>query len=367
MSTELFSIAFADDTNFAFRGEDINEIAAFVNKQLKIILNWYNANKLTLNFSKSNVILFTNNRALHSTCPDIYFDMIGNEECNEGSRYVIQRVERDQSIRFLGIWLDSELTFKEHFKKLYKKLSLALYALKRSKNFINQDSMRLLYYAFFHSHLEFSSTFLLSTTTNNIKKVSIAQKQAIRTLIGLPRNSHTAEAFSVLGILPFTSLMTFNVLKFMLKYETGQLSSSFNVDFKKNKDVRGRNLRNREEYNIPLTKSKKIENLPPFIFAKIRNDNKHHLPEFNHGDDYLEELKENLLDDYVIKNICRNSENCFICQRLSNEKDDRIKKKVGKMRRVEKIIMDRGLKKKERIENMLKKAKDITLRCASLS
>ena len=48
---------------------------------------------------------------------------------------------------------------------------------------------------FFHSHLEFSSTFLYASSIKNSKKIESLQKQAIRLLIGLPRISHTSEAF----------------------------------------------------------------------------------------------------------------------------------------------------------------------------
>jgi len=48
---------------------------------------------------------------------------------------------------------------------------------------------------FFHYHLEFSSTFLMLTSNKNIDKKESLQNKAIRLLIGLPRISHTAEAF----------------------------------------------------------------------------------------------------------------------------------------------------------------------------
>ena len=79
------------------------------------------------------------------------------------------------------------------------------------------------------------------------------------------------------------------------------------------------------------------------------------LPFHHFGENYLEELKENLLDDYVLKNICKNSKNCYICKKLNSEKDVRLIKKVERLKKVERIIRQRGLKKKERIKKMLEK------------
>ena len=72
--------------------------------------------------------------------------------------------------------------------------------------------MKLLYYSFFHSHLEFGSTFLMLTKNKNIDEIESLQKKAMRLLMGLPRISHTAEAFWALNILPFRKLEIFNVI-----------------------------------------------------------------------------------------------------------------------------------------------------------
>ena len=44
------------------------------------------------------------------------------------------------------------------------------------------------------------------TSNKNIDKIESLHKKAIRLLMGLPRISHTAEAFWALSILPFRKL-----------------------------------------------------------------------------------------------------------------------------------------------------------------
>ena len=41
----------------------------------------------------------------------------------------------------------------------------------KMKNFLSLETMKLLYYSFFHSHLEFSSTFLMLTSNKYIDKI----------------------------------------------------------------------------------------------------------------------------------------------------------------------------------------------------
>ena len=49
---------FADDTNIYFEADDLLKIEKVVNKELKKLYLWLNANRLSLNVSKTNYIIF---------------------------------------------------------------------------------------------------------------------------------------------------------------------------------------------------------------------------------------------------------------------------------------------------------------------
>ena len=49
---------FADDTNLLYTDNSINKLNKFLNKDLHNLTNCLNANKITLNFDKSEMILF---------------------------------------------------------------------------------------------------------------------------------------------------------------------------------------------------------------------------------------------------------------------------------------------------------------------
>jgi len=61
------------------------------------------------------------------------------------------------------------------------------------------------------------------TSNKNIDKIESLQKKAIRLLMGLPRISHTVEAFWALNKLPFRKLGIFNVIKFLFQLRGDQL------------------------------------------------------------------------------------------------------------------------------------------------
>ena len=49
---------FADHTSTLLTGQNTNNIEILYNQELKKLVDWLNANKLTLNIDKSNVVLF---------------------------------------------------------------------------------------------------------------------------------------------------------------------------------------------------------------------------------------------------------------------------------------------------------------------
>ena len=69
------------------------------------------------------------------------------------------------------------------------------------------------------------------TSNKNIDNIESLQKKAIRLLMGLPRISHTAEAFWALNTLPFRELGIFNVKKLLFQLKRDQFPPTFKKDF----------------------------------------------------------------------------------------------------------------------------------------
>ena len=58
VSSVLSSILFADDTTLFCSSKNLQELTAIVNNELGNIMQWLNANKLSLNIDKTNFMLF---------------------------------------------------------------------------------------------------------------------------------------------------------------------------------------------------------------------------------------------------------------------------------------------------------------------
>ena len=345
-STNLFCLLYADDTTVLARDKDLLSLSIRVNNEMEKVVDWFSSNRLSLNVSKTKVILFCQNKKLHDICPDIFI----RDDNNEKRR--IEKVKYTESVRLLGVYFDPGLTFTYFSDIICKRLASSLFVLRKLKNLVDHETLKLIYFAFFHSHLEFASFFLYGTRKNICKKVENLQKQAVRTLTNLPRISHTAEAFYVLEILPFNHLCEYNILKFMIQMRNGKMYNSFDGDWRTNNAVTGSQLRNANEYNIPFLKYQKLMNLPPFSFSKVYNNYDRIL---GIHDKSFEKIKDFFIDRAFSDNQCRLSNNCYVCNLLHKDKNRRIKSKKLKEMRIEKLIKQKGILRRERYDKALEK------------
>ena len=58
VSTKTKFFLFADDTNIYFEADDMLKVEKVVNNELKKLYLWLNVNRLSLNVSKTNYIIF---------------------------------------------------------------------------------------------------------------------------------------------------------------------------------------------------------------------------------------------------------------------------------------------------------------------
>ena len=118
-------------------------------------------NKLTLNFSKSNILLINhssfNTRKVNSsyhTKWSTFFKIRGD-------------------VKYSSVMFDKNLFFDCHINKLGKNHQRAVGILAKAKPLLNTKALLLLYYDIFHSHIQYSITLWNSTYKTYLNKLSI--------------------------------------------------------------------------------------------------------------------------------------------------------------------------------------------------
>ena len=139
ISNEIFPILFADDSNLFFSGKNLTETINLVNAELIKVYQWLNLNKLSLNIEKTNFIIFSLSKNVHQ---DIYNNIVIN-----GSH-----INRVYFTKFLGVIIDSKLTWKNHITKIRTKISKAIGIICKSRKLFNQEILVTLYYSFVYPY-----------------------------------------------------------------------------------------------------------------------------------------------------------------------------------------------------------------------
>ena len=140
-SKKLTFYLFADDTNIYYECKDSYNLNKIVNKELKLVKKWLDANKLSLNIDKTNYIIFHSSSVHAPPCSDI---KIGKKH-----------VKRVKFVKFLGLLMDEHLSWKFHLSELSKKLARTCGTFFKIRNLLPLDVLICLYNALFLSFLQY--------------------------------------------------------------------------------------------------------------------------------------------------------------------------------------------------------------------
>ena len=129
---------------------NLNTLFHNANEDIKNVSLWLQSNKLFLNITKTNYMLFSANSNLKK--PDNLSLYVNNVEIS----YVTSKGHGPTKyVKFLGIMLGDNLTWQYHISMLCSKISYSLYVLNKIKNILLAYTLRTLYYTFVQSHLNY--------------------------------------------------------------------------------------------------------------------------------------------------------------------------------------------------------------------
>ena len=110
------SILFADDTTLYYSHKNLNYLKWCIEEDLQSLQDWFNSNKLTLNLSKTVAMLFHRNKT--KTAQKINLKVGG------------VNVPQVSETKFLGIWIDNNLSWNKHLSILERKIKQNRHLLK---------------------------------------------------------------------------------------------------------------------------------------------------------------------------------------------------------------------------------------------
>ena len=168
------------------------------------------------------------------------------------------------STNFLGLTIDSTLSWKDHMAELTYKLNKACYAIRTIKPFMTFNVLRTVYFSYFHSLLSYGIIFWgNSHLSPNIFKI---QKRIIRIITNKGKRDSCWHLFKTLQILTVPSLYIFPLLVFVTKNRGLFLSNS---------EIHNINTRYNYNFHLLSTNLTLVQKGVHYSGSKVFN----HLPE----------------------------------------------------------------------------------------
>lgn len=241
ISDLLNSILFADDTNFVLSHENVEKLFSIMNSELMKLSLWFKANKLSLNINKTNYLLFG----------------LKNNETNKKVSIDDIGINRVYDTKFLGVILDSELSWKKQIKSIENKVSKGIGLLYKMKSKLDPKALRMIYATLILPYLNYCCEIWGNTYNCRLEKLVRFQKKAIRIIEGLNYLDHTTQAFYNGKILKLPDLISLKTCLYVYKANQNLLPYNLQNKYLSLSQIHSYNTRSSSNRNMFKNKVKK--------------------------------------------------------------------------------------------------------------
>jgi hypothetical protein len=134
-----------------------------INSELCKLSEWFQSNKLSINTTKSNYIIFKPRQKRQKF--DLKLEINNNE------------INKVKEVCFLGVMLDENLSWKAHISHVAHKISKSFGIIYRSSFYLFKSALRILYFALVYPYLQYCITVWGSTYSTNLNRNVVLQKR----------------------------------------------------------------------------------------------------------------------------------------------------------------------------------------------
>ena len=228
---------YADDTVLYRFSSSSSDLEANLNADLQKIGDWLINNQLTLNTSKTKVMLIGSSRKL---CK---IDSISIQVYDSA-------VERVEDFKYLGVTFSSDMTWSDHIDDLSAKVNKRLGLLKRIKHLLPRFA-RLLYFNTLILPLLNYADIIWGDKNNStiMQSLQILQNKAAKVILDLPVHSSATDALHTLNWIKLDRRRQYHRSLYIFKCKNNLLSS--HLSLLKSYDVHRYNTRNSQNFRLP--------------------------------------------------------------------------------------------------------------------
>lgn len=232
---------FADDTIIYLSGSDIKEVVYKINRTLETIHEWFTMNGLMINAKKSKYMIIGSNKYLNQSNHNTYV------------KYNGEHLEKVLTIKYLGIIIDSKLTFNDHINYICNKISKKLGFAYRVSKHLTLYTRKTIYNTIIKPHFEYCSSILYMCNDTSISKLQLLQNRCMRFILKCNRYTSINTMQCTLNWFSVKENIKYRTLIFLYKLHNNLLPTYLSANLQYRGDIHDYNTRQRTHIHINLS------------------------------------------------------------------------------------------------------------------
>ena len=276
---------FADDTNIFMDGKNSTDIEQIINPELDKLANWLNANKLSLNLTKSKYMIISSSRKEKLECNLL----LNNNPLDETN-----------CIKYLGVYIDQNLTWSNQISIVSKKIAKNIGMISKLRHYVDLDTLRKVYFALVYPYLQYGAITWANTYKSRLTQLNVLNNKAVRLITFSHFQAHAPPLYKSLGILQLKDIVFIQIALFMYDYLNNHLPQAFQNYFMSSSETHSYETRyaGNLNYYLPNVNTNfgkfSLKFLGPKIWSCIDGNIKQSSRSF-----FVKKLKRDILDAYL--------------------------------------------------------------------
>lgn len=273
---------YADDTCLFYFGKSIHDIIIHAQNDLNLLNIWFQSNLLTINTSKTKYVIFKAKNKIISE--------------HQPLRINKENIIKSEQEKYLGLTLDSSVTWKPHIEKVTNKLTSLTAVIRSVTRCFPQKLRHLIYNSLVKPHIEYLIEIWGSAAKTNLNLLQRAQNKLIKVLFHYNYSTPTNLLYKKTRLLNISQTYIYNTCLLVRKILAKNIHTQIN--FTKKKQIQKIQLRNAN--NIVLRTPRTNYGKKTILFEGAQLYNK--LPRDIKNSQSIVTFKR-LLKNYLINNI----------------------------------------------------------------
>lgn len=169
-------------------------------------------------------------------------------------------IERVAKIKYLGVIIDSQLSFKEHAKYICKTIGFKIGFLSRCSGFTSDWTRLTIYNTCILPHFNYCSSILYLLNKNEMDRLQKLQNRGMRLILGCSRLTSIKDMLSTLRWLSVKKYVTFFTLVFVHKIKNDLAPKYLQDMLVYNTNIHNYNTRTNLNFHLQTYRKKSSQN-----------------------------------------------------------------------------------------------------------